>query len=441
MWKADRTYKRIIGYLKGLLSDRERHDLEKETMRDAFDEEAFEGLNQLSAAELEADMDVLVQRLNHRIYRNKKRTLSPLFLIAASFILIVGLGSVLYVVFKAPEDSMITQQTDNLTPPPPSKGSPVENLEMPDNEALKKKTDPKTVSVPAIVENQSESYALEEEESIVLNDEMIMSDEVIDEKSSTDLFEEKNPAGLLQKEMKPSEPEKDMNITAAPSTRSKKSENIRTRGLAKAETSSAVRVTDGQGQPLPGVNVVIKGTSQGTVTDINGRFELPTADSSLLSFSYIGFAPLEVKADQISGDIVMNEDMVALNEVVVVGYGTRKRNDETGAVSKVNMDEPGAHFSRPVPPGGSFKEFRKWVEDQIDYSLFKSYPGKYRIQVNLKILTDGSISELTVRNNIPDVIKEEYRRIIAESKRWTPAMENDMPVEAEITLKFALTVE
>jgi hypothetical protein len=51
------------------------------------------------------------------------------------------------------------------------------------------------------------------------------------------------------------------------------------------------------------------------------------------------------------------------------------------------------------------------------------------------------VSELTIRNNIPDVIKEEYRRIIAESKRWTPAMENGLPVEAEISLKFALTVE
>jgi hypothetical protein len=81
------------------------------------------------------------------------------------------------------------------------------------------------------------------------------------------------------------------------------------------------------------------------------------------------------------------------------------------------------------------------VEDQIDDSLFKSYSGKYRIQVNLKVRADGSVSELTIRNNIPDVIKEEYRRIIAESNRWTPAMENGMPVEAEISLKFALTVE
>lgn len=93
------------------------------------------------------------------------------------------------------------------------------------------------------------------------------------------------------------------------------------------------------GLPLIGVNIVVKGTLKGTITDIDGRFALPVPDKSVLLFTYIGFTPQEVF---ISKDttlkIALNQGTEKLDEVVVIGYGTVKKSDVTGALSTVTEE-------------------------------------------------------------------------------------------------------
>lgn len=99
-------------------------------------------------------------------------------------------------------------------------------------------------------------------------------------------------------------------------------------------------VTDPNGDPLPGVTVSIPGTGIGTATDINGRYSLSVPEGSTLVFSFIGFESQQVAVGtQTVIDITLSEDMAALDEVVVVGYGTAQKRDLTGAVTRVNMDQ------------------------------------------------------------------------------------------------------
>lgn len=93
--------------------------------------------------------------------------------------------------------------------------------------------------------------------------------------------------------------------------------------------------------PLPGVNVLIKGTGTGTTTDANGQFRLNVPDDrNTLVFSYIGFVTQEVNiTGRASVTITMTADDRLLNEVVVVGYGTQKRSDLTGAVASVKSED------------------------------------------------------------------------------------------------------
>jgi TonB-linked SusC/RagA family outer membrane protein len=96
-------------------------------------------------------------------------------------------------------------------------------------------------------------------------------------------------------------------------------------------------VNDETGAPLPGVNVVVKGTTEGTVTDSNGKFTLnvPTGQSVLV-FSFIGYTSQEINiSGQSTVTVVLLPDSQTLNEVVVVGYGTQERKDVTGAVSSI----------------------------------------------------------------------------------------------------------
>lgn len=95
-------------------------------------------------------------------------------------------------------------------------------------------------------------------------------------------------------------------------------------------------VTDQAGQPMPGVNIMIKNTRTGTTTDMNGAFSIEAKSDDILTFSFIGYASSEVTVgNQTNISVALKEDVSLLSEIVVVGYGEVKKSDLTGAVSSV----------------------------------------------------------------------------------------------------------
>nr|WKN39476.1 TonB-dependent receptor [Tunicatimonas sp. TK19036] len=100
-------------------------------------------------------------------------------------------------------------------------------------------------------------------------------------------------------------------------------------------------VSSAEEGPLPGVNVLVKGTSSGTVTDLEGNYRLTLPEGgTTLVFSSIGYANQEVEVgSQTTIDIVMEEDVQSLSEVVVIGYGTQEKRDATGAVASVKAED------------------------------------------------------------------------------------------------------
>lgn len=107
------------------------------------------------------------------------------------------------------------------------------------------------------------------------------------------------------------------------------------------------KITDTSGAPLPGVTVVVKGSTQGTITDANGNYTLPAVpDNATLVFSFVGMRIQEVPVgNQTTIDVRMEEETVGLEEVVAVGYGVQKKSDITGAMVTVGANEI---QSRPV---------------------------------------------------------------------------------------------
>jgi len=114
--------------------------------------------------------------------------------------------------------------------------------------------------------------------------------------------------------------------------------------VAFAQTATGL-VKDKTGEPMIGVNVLVKGTTNGTITDFDGKFSIPDVPSNAtLVVSYIGYLTKEVKSGK-DLVIVLEEDNKTLDEVVVVGYGVQKKSDVTGAMSSVDAEEL---TSRPV---------------------------------------------------------------------------------------------
>ena len=111
--------------------------------------------------------------------------------------------------------------------------------------------------------------------------------------------------------------------------------------MAYAQKTVTGTVKDATGEPMIGVSVVVDGTSIGGVTDLDGNFTIQKVpNSGVLKFSYVGYKEQKVSvAGKNSLDIVLQEDAMGLDEVVVVGYGTMKKKDLTGAVASVKTDD------------------------------------------------------------------------------------------------------
>lgn len=108
--------------------------------------------------------------------------------------------------------------------------------------------------------------------------------------------------------------------------------------LTFAQSKVSGTVKDANGDPLVGVSVMEVGTNNGAVTDINGNYTLNVKPGAKLKLSYIGFTPQTVKAGS-NSQIVLQEDNTALNEVVVVGYGTMRRKDVTSSITTVKAED------------------------------------------------------------------------------------------------------
>ncbi|QOG00573.1 TonB-dependent receptor [Flavobacterium sp. MDT1-60] len=105
-------------------------------------------------------------------------------------------------------------------------------------------------------------------------------------------------------------------------------------------------VKDASGLPVPGVNVLIKGSQNGVSTDLDGSYSINTAPGNVLTYSFIGFKKQEITVGSAATvNVVLQEEDNSLEEVVVVGYGTRKKKDLTGSIVSVSAEEIA---SRPV---------------------------------------------------------------------------------------------
>lgn len=177
-------------------------------------------------------------------------------------------------------------------------------------------------------------------------------------------------------------------------------------------------VTDTHNEPLIGVNVQVKGSTSGTITDVDGNYSVQvTNGQAILVFSYIGFTTQEVNVQGKSVlSIRLSEDAQSLDEVVVVGYGTMKKSDLTGAVGRVTMDAtstlPNTSFAQALSGASAGVSITQNANQEGEASI--SIRGKTSLSANDNplivldgIIYNGSIANLNV-NDIAyiDILKD-----------------------------------
>jgi TonB family protein len=176
--------------------------------------------------------------------------------------------------------------------------------------------------------------------------------------------------------------------------------------------------------------VLVKGTTQGTVTNMNGEYTLTTTvKDPVLLFSFVGFQSAEVNAnDQDEVNISLKSDIAQLSEVVVTGYSAQP-GDAIDPVIKL------------AEPVGGRKAYDKYLQNSLIYpaqALENKVKG--RVTVQFTVRTDGGVDEFNIIKGLGYGCDEEVIRLVKEGPKWKPTTENDVPVESEVLVrvKFAL---
>lgn len=165
-----------------------------------------------------------------------------------------------------------------------------------------------------------------------------------------------------------------------------------TSSVAQNEKKISGTILDTNGEPIIGANVTQKGTTNGTITDMDGNFTLTVSNNTTLHITYIGYIEQEIPVEnQTVFKVTLKEDTQKLEEIVVVGYGTQKKVNLTGAIGNVTMEEVA---SRPITNAGNV--------------LQGKIPGVYAMQQSGKPGDDGAVINIrgvgTLNNSDPLIL-------------------------------------
>ncbi len=398
---------KLTDYIQGKRRGKEANALEREAMNDPFLQDAIDGFDSIPDNHLET-----IHELENRIVQkanNRKRNYAWWSIGAAAvLILLIGIGNLLNLQMNVPVNTAHQLLKQLILPPKDS----VEQIEI---------IHPKTTKVLARnTEKQisKESFELKSQSELKNSVIQTMTDSIKTE-ASTPQLASTNIA------LKETEPQKnalnksesvDNVLGGRVSGLAVISENKKPDNLPKVPVNIANRtsenvkgkVLDEKGEPVIGATVKIKGKNAGVVTNFNGEFELAAkVDKDKLVASYIGYDKQEIVANGDSNIIRMKDSQLALNEVVVIGYGTVKKSSMTGAVSSTRSSNQIFGES----------EFKKYFDKNRSKNICTDVKASIRIE--FRIDDNGKPVDLKVKKCNCQELENEFNRIVNMSPKWT----------------------
>jgi TonB family protein len=184
--------------------------------------------------------------------------------------------------------------------------------------------------------------------------------------------------------------------------------------------------------PLPGVNVIIKGSTVGTITDARGGFQIDTDFTEpTLVFSFIGLESQEVnvKNRQDTISVQLQQDVSQLSEVVVTGYGVSTRDN-----SESSVNYPTLQLANPEVGKESFQDYLKlnvnYPKDAIDNKV------EGRVTVQFLVTREGQLNDFTIIRGIGFGCDEELIRLIEAGPKWIPTSRNGIALDEKVKVRF-----
>ena len=386
---------KLSDYIRGFRKGKEAHRLEKEAMRDPFLADALEGYSRVESG-ADEQIELLRRRVNMRVTQKRRHTIA--WSVAASLLIGVCIGSYFLLQENTlPDEARIAmEEVSHLEPLSVQKEEKKEDL------VATVRKDSATIQKGLITGNREKKVVVSPHTEVP----QAMTQEWIDEALETTIAEE--PLAATTSSAMKSIPANDSSLTA----------QVAVGGKVHG------RVTDSSGYPIVGATVKLKGTNQGTISDVNGNFVLKTGGNRELAVDYIGYESVTLPADTTKSLLIaMNEDQATLDEVVVVGYGSQSKGSITGAVASLKMS------GTPQPTVGR-KAFRKYLKESLVHPSDKDCArAKGKVILTFRVDKEGRPQDITVKKGLCASADEEAIRLIEEGPDWTMGEE---PVEISI---------
>lgn len=385
---------KLLDYIRGIRKGKEAHRLQKEAMRDPFLADAMDGYDSVGGNQ-EQQIELLRRRIMMKTKRQQHHAI--VWSVAASLLLGVCLsGYFLFQKDKFPENAFMVLeafQRDTVLkvvpqmPQLPVLGTAKADEDMKLAKTFRKDSIKQFISQERRIKRTVAPVVVQEE----------TADEIETSMAEMDL-QASNPVAAV--------------MVAVPDSNDAKS--LSEKGIGITADNVKGRVTNETGEPIIGANVIIKGTSQGTVSDLDGNFALHSDGNKEIVVSYIGYDPVVLPVD--TGKemlIAMNEDRQALNEVVVVGYGRQKKSSRVGAVATVGQ------LTMPQPVVGK-KAYRKYLKANLVYPEDEEC-ARVKGEVVLAFHVDekGRPVHIKIQNSLCPSADKEAVRLVREGPQWT----------------------
>jgi len=430
-------FEAIRRYRADEMTPEERNAFEKELQKDSFLAEAFEGMEQLPPEEIAQH----IRELSSQVSSPKKNDKFRFAAAAASVLILVSIGILWFQIQKENSVPKVTQAEKIESPSEVQEKEPI--TVQPEPVRVVTKTDLKKLQpLQAKVETEKalETTELAEMSPKILPIEKKEPEVAANVQEEIELELAEALTGKVQGIMVDS---KDLQLAKSATNQAKPDGNIRIRGYAKLDSDKTIVTTKtlrgkiisaADKMPLPGVTLAEKGSSNGAITDVEGNFELPLIDSnSTVVVSFIGMESKEISpADSTTAIIELEPDQLALDEVVVVGYGVQKKESVIGSKTLVETENQ-LRLEQAAPLGG-YKELREYLGKNA--LLPNDYPKKKEV-VRLKISLDaqGKIQGFQNLNDAPEALFEKVKSLILKGPKWQPALNDKQPTKSFVKLR------
>jgi TonB family protein len=469
----------IEKYLRGELSPADRHALEKRALNDPFLADALAGAESISMEDFSADLKSLQHSVSQRIKRNEEKKVIPVWSwtmrIAAGLLIVAVAGFAVYQLTHKRNNVEIAQTGPKEEAPAPkttegiSTDSTTENSNgnkpaVGESSAVVEKPTPVPAEKPKSARRDGDlalarelqpssgvsvQRAMDEKEERRTEVPAVSSQPVIAQEAEKDdavvssyHFTQPDTSASADVKLESLERARDFRIAGNESqgifNKAKKegvpgaspAVVIRSRETGDVATADnkvirgkVVSADDGEG--LPGVNITIKGTDVGTITDAEGNYQIAVEPAvSGLVFSFIGMESQEITLqDATQVNVAMNQDMTQLSEVVVTGYGLEPEDDIKGRITFAT-------------PSGGRTAFKKYIESSMQYpeqALVNKVEGRVTIQFTVE--TTGELSNIKVVKGIGYGCDEEVIRLITQGPKWNPTRKDDDPIPGKIKVR------